>query len=53
MRVVKSPEDLQDLEEATLVFPEIDGVATLEIDLDKDQTFIMLTLNGFEEATSP
>ena len=52
MGVVKGAKDLLDLEEATLIFPEIDGVATLEIDLDKDQTLIVLALYGFEEAAS-
>ena len=53
MGVVKGAEDPLDLEEATLVFPEIDRVATLEIDLDEDQSLIVLALNGFETAAAP
>lgn len=52
VRVIKSTEGLLDVEEPALVLTEIDGVAALEVDLDEDQTLVVLALNGLEEAAS-
>ena len=53
MRLIKATEDLADLREATLVFPEIDRVGTsLEIDLDEDEAFVVLTEYGFQESAT-
>jgi hypothetical protein len=53
VRVVEEAEDLSDLEETALVLPEIDGVAALEIDLDEDQSLVVLAENRLQEPASP
>lgn len=52
MTVVKGTKNLFDLEETALVLSEIDGVSALEIDLDENQTLVVLAQNRFEEAAS-
>lgn len=52
VRVIEGAEGLLDVEETALVVAEIDGVAALEIDLDEDQTLVVLALNRLEEASA-
>ena len=52
MGVVKWAEGFFDVSESELVLAEIDGVATLEIDLDEDEDFVVLTLDRLEESAS-
>lgn len=52
VRVIEGTEGLLDVEETALIVPEIDGVTALEINLDEDQTLIVLALNGLEEAAA-
>lgn len=50
MRVIDGSEDVFDLRETALVVGEIEEIAALEIDLDKDQTLVVFALNRLEEA---
>jgi len=43
---------LFDLREAAFVVGKIDEIAALEIDLDEDQTLVVLALNGLEETAA-
>jgi hypothetical protein len=52
VRIVEGAGDLFDLEETALVLPEIDGVAALEIDLDEDETLVVLAENRLQEPAS-
>lgn len=52
MREFKAAKYLLDVKETALVLPEIDIVAALEIDLDEDQTLVVLAENRLEEAAS-
>lgn len=52
MRVIDGSEDVFDLRETALVIGEIEEIAALEIDLDKDQTLVVFALNRLEEATA-
>lgn len=50
VRVIDGSEDVFDLRETALVVGEIEEIAALEIDLDKDQTLVVFALNRLEEA---
>ena len=52
VREFKAAKYLLDVKETALVLPEIDIVAALEIDLDEDQTLVVLAENRLEEAAS-
>lgn len=52
VRVIEGTEGLLDVEETALIVSEIDGVTALEINLDEDQTLVVLALNGLEEAAA-
>ena len=52
VRVVSGTENISDVRQTAFVLGEIDEITTLEINLDKNQTLVMLAKNGLEETAS-
>jgi len=52
MGVLNGDEGIPNMMKALLVFSEINVVASLEVDLDKNETLVVFTLDGFEEAAT-
>lgn len=52
VRVIELGENVANVSKTTLIITQINGVATLEVDLDEDQTLVVLAEDGFEKSAS-
>lgn len=51
MGMLHGLEDVPDLSQPPLILLEVEGVAALEVDLDKNEALVMLAEDGLEEAS--